>query len=97
MSTLNPESDILEQANALDEKKWTFLQAEICMNVANAKLEAFSDECGRAAEYVRLGLIPRSVAANYLHVAAVYNQLYFEYGADRIQKIMAQAAERRAA
>ena len=30
------------------------------------------------------------MAADYLHTAAVYNQLIFEYGADAIQAIMAE-------
>lgn len=97
MTALNLESDILEQAAALDERKWTNLQTEIVMNVANAKLDAFAAECERAAEFVRLGFITRSTAADYLHVTACYNQLYFEYGADQVQQIMAEALESRAA
>ncbi len=70
---------------------WTKLQAEVCMNVANAKYYAFAAECERVAEWLRLGFLNRQTAADYLHEAASYNQLYFEYGTDRIQKIMADA------
>ena len=97
MTTINLESDIQAQSAILDVKGWTQLQAEICMNVANAKFCAFMAECEQAAEYVRLGFVTRTAAADYLHVAAVYNQLYFEYGADQIQQIMADALESRAA
>jgi hypothetical protein len=89
--TLNLEADIPEQMALLEEKNWTALQAEICMNVANAKYHAFIAEADRAAEYVRLGFLTRAGAADYLHVTAVYNQLYFEYGADHIQAIMSAA------
>jgi len=49
------------------------------------------------AEFVRLGFITRAVAAGYLHEAAIYNQLYFEYGADAIQAIMSAALHSEAA
>jgi hypothetical protein len=91
--TLNLEADIAEQAALLDCSKWTALQAEICMGVANAKYHAFIWEADRAAEYVRLGFLTRPAAADYLHVTAIYNQLYFEYGTDRIQAIVAEAFE----
>ncbi len=66
------------------------------MSVANAKLYAFEAEAMRVAEWVRLGFRDAR-AADYLHVTAIYNQLYFEYGTDRVQKIMADALESRAA
>ncbi len=97
MSTINLEADLEEQAAALDERKWTALQTEITMNVANAKWWAFVGECDRAAEFVRLGLITRATAADYLHSAATYNALFYEYGADRVQAAMAAALESRAA
>jgi hypothetical protein len=82
--TLNLEAEI-------DPTKWTALQVEVCMNVANAKIYAFVAETERMAELVRLGLIPRATAADYLNEAAVYNQLYYDYGAEHIQSIMAVA------
>jgi hypothetical protein len=97
VSTINLEADLEEQAAALDERKWTALQTEITMNVANAKWWAFVGECDRAAEFVRLGLITRATAADYLHSAATYNALFYEYGADRVQAAMAAALESRAA
>jgi hypothetical protein len=89
--TLNLESDIDEQIAALDETKWTPLQADVCMGVARAKLDRFMDQAERLAELVRVRVLPKAVAADYLHQTAIYNQLYFEYGADHIQEIMAQA------
>ena len=70
---------------------WTALPAEVCMNVANAKYYAFADEAARMAHWVRLGVVQKQVAADYLDEAATYNQLYFEYGTDRIQGIVAAA------
>ena len=89
--TLNLEAEI--DPTWLDPTKWTALQTEICMNVALAKRDAFTAEAQRMAEFVRLGFITRVVAADYLHEAVIYNQLYFEYGADAIQKIIAEAFE----
>jgi hypothetical protein len=65
----------------MSEIDWTPLQTDICMSVA------------RVAELVRLCLITKADAADTLHEAAIYNQLYFEYGADHIQGIMARAIE----
>jgi hypothetical protein len=79
--------------NAVDPTKWTALQAEVCMNVALAKRDAFIAEADRMAEFVRLGLITRAMAGDYLHEAAIYNRLCFEYGADAIQGIMSAAFE----
>lgn len=87
---LNLEADIAEQVAVLDEKTWTALQAQTCMNVANAKLYAFVVEAERLAELVRLGLITRAVAIEYLHTSAVYNALDYEYG-DHVQSIMSAA------
>jgi hypothetical protein len=89
--TLNLESDIGEQVRALDPCEWTALQSEICMTVANAKFYAFVAEADRLAEFVRLGFMTRATAADYLHESALYNSLFFDYGTDRIQKIMATA------
>lgn len=78
-------------------KKWTALQTEVCMNVANAKLNAFVAEAYRLAEFTRLGFITRATAADYLHEAAIYNQLIYEYGADTIQSILSDALREEAA
>ncbi|MBR1164241.1 hypothetical protein [Bradyrhizobium elkanii] len=88
---LNLDSDFAEQVSALDPGRWSNLQAEMCLNIANARFYAFVAESEHAAGLVRLGLISRGDAADHLHTAAVYNQLYFEYGAEAIQKIMADA------
>jgi hypothetical protein len=93
MSTLNLESDIGEQLQVMDEQRWTALQTEICVNVANAKFYAFAEEAGHIADLVRLKVVPRRTATDYLHECATYNQLYFEYGADRIQAVMSEAFE----
>jgi hypothetical protein len=82
---------------AIDPTKWTALQAEICMSVALAKRDAFISEAQRIAEFVRLGFITRATAADYLHEAAIYNQLIFECGADAIQAIVAAAFDCEAA
>jgi len=91
--TLNLDTEWL----AIDPRAWTPLQTEICMNVANAKLYGFAAEAERIAGLVRLGLLTRAVASDYLQTAAIYNQLAFEYGADRVQEIMSAAFEREAA
>ena len=95
--TLNLECDIAEQLRDLDPGKWSALQTEVCMNVANAKLFVFTAEAERLAEFVRVRLISRPVAADYLHSAAIYNQLYYEYGADRIQALISDAMRELAA
>ena len=97
MSTLNLEADLEQQCLAMDQAMWTTLQTEITMNIANGKWWAFVAECDRAAEFVRLGLITRTVAADYLHSAAAYNALLYEYGTDRVQKVMAAALASEAA
>jgi hypothetical protein len=76
---------------AIDPTNWTALQTELCMAVANAKYHAFVAEAGRLAEFLRLGFVNRATAADYLHQTAIYNQLFAEYGTDRIQAIMAEA------
>jgi hypothetical protein len=88
--TLNLEAEI---EIPCDVTKWTKLQTEICMNVANAKFYAFIAEAERAAELTRLGFITRTTAADYLHQIAIYSSLYFEYGTKRVQAIMAEAFE----
>jgi hypothetical protein len=82
---------------AIDPTNWTALQTEICMSVALAKRDAFIAEAQRVGEFVRLGFITRAVAADYLHEAALYNSLIFEYGADAVQAIMSAALESEAA
>jgi hypothetical protein len=86
--TLNLNSD---EWISPDPMQWTALQTEVCMNVANAKLNAFVVEAYRLAEFTRLGFITRATAANYLHEAAIYNRLIYEYGADAIQSILSDA------
>ena len=88
---LNLNDDVAQQAAVFDETAWTKLQTEICMNVANAKFFAFIDEVGRVAELNRLGVLSHAVAVDYLHRAAAYNQLYYEYGQDQIQGAIAGA------
>jgi len=88
---LNLESDIAEQLRMVDPSQWSTLQAEICLNIANARFYAFIDEAARLSSLVRLGLVDRAAAADHLHTAAIYNQLYAEYGADNIQGVMAGA------
>jgi hypothetical protein len=88
--TLNLEAEI-------DPTKWTALQREICINVANAKYYAFVAEAERLAEFLHLGFVNRQTAVDYLHESAIYNQLYFDYGTERIQMIMAGALESGAA
>jgi hypothetical protein len=46
---------------------------------------------------VRLGLLKKAEAADVLQEAAAYNSLVFEYGADKIQKIMAAGLSEAAA
>ena len=46
---LNLNEDIAEQVAVLNEKTWTALQAQTCMNVANAKLYAFEEEAAAAS------------------------------------------------
>ena len=94
---LNLQTDLAEQVACLNEKTWTVLQTQTCMAVANAKLYAFEVEAERLAELVRMELIPRTVAADYLNTAAVYNALHYEYGSDHVQSIMAAAFSEAAA
>jgi hypothetical protein len=75
----------------MTDLNWTPLQTDICMSVALAKRDAFINESQRIADLVRLKVLPKPVAADYLHEAAIYNSLYFEYGTDHIQEIMAVA------
>jgi hypothetical protein len=95
--TINLEADLEEQAAAMDQRTWTALQTEITMSIANAKWWAFVAECDRVAEFVRLGLITGTTAADYLHSAAIYNALPYEYSTDRVQKVMADALASEAA
>lgn len=75
----------------MSELNWTPLHADVCMSVALAKRDAFIAEAQRVAELVRLGLLAKAVAVDMLHETAIYNSLYFEYGTDQIQEIMAHA------
>jgi hypothetical protein len=89
--TLNLDQDLAEQVQCLDESKWSPLQAETCMAVANAKFYAFEAEAARLSEFVRCGFMTRTAAADTLHAAALYSSLYAEYGRDRIQRIVSEA------
>ncbi len=73
-----------------DVKDWSPLQIKYTMAVANAKFYAFVDAADDVAELIGLGLIGRTEAADLLQEIAVYNQLTFEYGQDRVQKVMAE-------
>ncbi|WP_409188593.1 hypothetical protein [Bradyrhizobium sp. RDM4] len=86
---LNLECDVAEQVRVLDPAQWSNLQTEICLKIANAKVCAFVAEADHVAGLVRFGLLNRAAAADHLHTAALYNQLYLEYGIETIQKIMA--------
>jgi len=95
--TLNLDADIAGQVECLNSSRWTPLQAETCMYVANAKYYAFQDEADRHAEFVRCGLETRAEAVEILHAAALYNGLYCEYGRDKIQGVVAEALRKVAA
>jgi hypothetical protein len=82
--------DSIYEPNCKDISDWTPLQADVCMSIANAKYETFIFEAGRLAKLVRARILSGADAADYLHEAANYNQLYFEYGVDQIQAIMAR-------
>jgi hypothetical protein len=86
---MNLESDIPESAGF----NWSPLQIEVCMSVAMAKRDAFIAEAYRIGDLVRLRVLDRATAADTLHEAATYNELYFEYGRDEIQEIMASALD----
>ncbi|MGX1321814.1 hypothetical protein AB7M17_005267 [Bradyrhizobium sp. USDA 377] len=89
--TLNLESDIREQMRMVDPAQWSTLQTEICAAIASAKFYAFVAEAERVAELVRFGLMSRAAAADHLHTAAIYNELYFEHGIETIQTVMVAA------
>lgn len=72
---------------------WSPLQIEVCMSVAMAKRDAFIAEAFRIGDLVRLRVLDRATAADTLHEAARYNELYFEYGRDHIQQLMANALD----
>lgn len=80
-----------------DMLKWSPLQVRVTMAVANAKFVAFGEAADYAAELIQLGLLTRVEAADLLQEVAEYNQLPFEYGQDRIQRIMAAAFSEAAA
>ena len=69
------------------------LQIDVSIKVALAKLAEFENQAYRIGDLVRLSILRRADAADMLHEAAIYNSLIFEYGADRIQKIIADAFE----
>ncbi|WP_375309054.1 hypothetical protein WHZ77_17335 [Bradyrhizobium sp. A5] len=73
-----------------DIKEWSPLQTKYTMIVANAKFYAFAETAQDVGELIGLGLIGKTEAADLLQEIAIYNQLTFEYGQDRIQKVMAE-------
>ncbi|MDN4982243.1 hypothetical protein QY049_03255 [Bradyrhizobium sp. WYCCWR 13022] len=74
----------------MDICEWSPLHVRYVMSVANAKFFAFADAANDIGELVHLGLLSRPEAADLLQEIATYNQLTFEYGQDRIQKVMAE-------
>ena len=86
---MNLESDIPESPSF----NWSPLQIEVCMSVAMAKRDAFIAEAYRIGDLVRLKVLDRATAADTLHEAATYNELYFEYGREHIQQLMANAMD----
>ncbi|CCD90951.1 hypothetical protein BRAO375_1270028 [Bradyrhizobium sp. ORS 375] len=76
-----------------DPAQWNPLQVEIVMGVANAKYNEFVDATGYVARLVRSGLITKQDGVDTLHEAALYNNLYNEYGRDEIQSVIAAAFE----
>ena len=77
--------------------EWSPLHLRLTITVANAKYEAFAEMAVYAGELVELGVLGKIEAADLLQEVAIYNQLSFEYGTDRIQKIMADALSEAAA
>lgn len=75
----------------LEISEWSPLHIRLITEVANAKLAAFIDVADYTGELVQLGVLDKAAAADLLQEVAVYNQLTFEYGHDRIQKIMAKS------
>jgi len=74
-----------------DIAQWSPLEIRLSMLVANAPLYAFEECAANVGELVEFGLIARAEGADVLQTVATYNALVTEYGADRIQKIMADA------
>lgn len=73
-----------------DIARWSPLQTRCTMAVANAKFHAFAEVAQDIGELINLQLISKPDAADLLQEIAIYNQLPFEYGQDRVQKIMAE-------
>lgn len=74
-----------------DLTKWTPLCRDVCMFVARGQLDAFVCAADYVAGLVRQCLVTKQDAADTLQQAAIYNSLPFYYGADCIQRIMADA------
>lgn len=81
----------------LDIAEWSPLHIRLITEVANAKLAAFAEVSAYTGELVQLGVLHKTDAADLLQEVAFYNQLPFEYGQDRIQKIMADGIAQRGA
>lgn len=63
----------------------------MCANVANANLHAFAVEAFEVARMHKDHLLARQLASDWMDAIARYNSLYFWYGRDCIQGIMADA------
>lgn len=80
-----------------DITDWSPLQVRLTIAVANAKYYAFEEAAHDVGELLQLELIGKTDAADLLQEIAIYNQLPFEYGQDRIQKIMADGLSQKGA
>lgn len=74
-----------------DPTRWTPLQLDIVLRVANAKYNEFVGATDYVARSVRNRLIIKQDGVDTLHEAALYNGLYAEYGRDNIQTVIATA------
>jgi hypothetical protein len=70
--------------------KWTPLQRDIILPIANARLEAFRDAVEYVSGLVRQGLLTKQDAVNVLYEAVLYNRLCEEYWLE-IQSIIGDA------
>src|SRR6218665_1389870 len=71
-----------------DPTKWTSLQRDLVLAIANARFDRFHDAVEYVVGLVRHRWVTKQDAVDLLHEVALYNALYQEYGRDRIQKII---------